>query len=150
MKHYIERYWCVVLAIILSILFYECQHNIEKVGEMISKLLEITLSLCATLLGFLLTILTIINTINTRRMNFVRDSGYLYTLNSYLKIALWMDLVTISLSFIFPLLQMVNNTQQAVSWYNLGVIFIVSYTLFSNIRFSIIFINLLTDPVKSK
>lgn len=142
----IERYWPLVVAGMVSATFYHFQNTISGLNEIITNLLSATLSICGTLLGFLLTILTIINTINTRRMKFVKDSGYYPILNFRLKVALWLDLVGVSLSFIYPILKSINSQQEVIIYYNVGVIFIVSYMLFANIRFTTIFIKLLTDP----
>ncbi len=83
-------------------------------------------------------------------MDFVKDSGYFHTLNRHLKVALWLDLLSVSLSFIIPLMKCVNDGITCIQWYNIAVVFILGYTLFANVRFTVIFINLLTDPMKGK
>lgn len=132
-------------TIIVAGLFYYFQNKIPNVSEIIKKLLETSLAVCGALLGFLLTILTIINTIATRRMNFIKEAGKFGELNHYLKMALWFNLISISIYFIYPTLTSCINAETFVHWSNSVLIWLVSYTWFLNIRFSLIFIKLLTD-----
>ena len=143
---YVEKYYPLVLSVILTVLFCRFQHRLESVDEMVKKLLDAALAVSGALLGFLLTILTIINTIETRRMQFVRDSGNLPLLNRYLKVALYSNIASISIYFILPALSTFHEWQK----YKVGIyailVFIVAFTWIVNIRFSSVFIKLLTDP----
>lgn len=144
--YYKERLWPLLLGVLTGYLFYKYQIKINDLPGFIDKLLNTTLSVSGTLLGFLLTILTIMNSINTRRMHFVRTGGGLNSLNRYLKWALWFDLLSITIFFIFPL----AITQPYFSDYKIqlytGLVSIIAFTWFLNIRFALIFIKLLTDP----
>lgn len=80
-------------------------------------------------------------------MAFVKDSGYFETLNKYLKVALWLDILGITVSFASPVFLLIKTCPLSTLC-NAAVIFIISYTLFTNIRFSLIFIRLLSDPKK--
>src|SRR5438045_2416766 len=97
---YLGKYYPFVLALIISFGFYHYQDNLNNVDEVIKKLLDSALAICGALLGFLLTILTLINSIDTRGIRFVKETGYYGLLNYYLKTALFSNLVSISIYFV--------------------------------------------------
>jgi len=146
MRYLTERYYPIVLSLLLSILFYEFQDRLEGLEEILKRFLDASLAICGALLGFLLTILTIINTIETRRMRFVRDAGKLPLLNHYLKVALFLNIITITVYFILPIIMSIKFVCANKIWAHSILIFLISYTWIANIRFSAIFIKLLTDP----
>lgn len=118
----------------------------EKIDAMLTKFMDSALAICGALLGFLLTILTIINSIETRRMKFIRESGNFPLLNHYLKVGILTNIISISLSFILPILSSIKEIAQNKGMLYTCVVFIVSFTWLINIRFSIIFVKLFTDP----
>jgi|GEM_PF-4969096 len=141
-----EKFWPLLLTIIALIIFYKYQDKIKDLDKTIDKLLETSLAVSGALLGFLLTILTIINSISTRRMHFVKTGGGFPLLNHYLKMAIWFDLINISTFFIYPLMASYNFIINYISYIKIGVVGIIIFTWLLNIRFSLIFIKLLTDP----
>jgi len=146
MRRNVERYYPFALAIIIAALFYCYQKKIDNVDETIKKLLDSALAICGALLGFLLTILTLINAIDTRRMRFVKSGGFYGQLITYLKIALFANLISISTYFFLPIVfsfKGISNMKDNV--YTL-LVFIISFTWIANIRFTMIFIRLMTDP----
>lgn len=143
---YIEKYYPLTLSVLLTLIFCHFQHRLESVDEMLKRLLDAALAISGALLGFLLTILTIINTIDTRRMQFVRDSGNLPLLNRYLKVALYSNIASISIYFILPILSTFHEWQKYKDGLYAVLVFIVAFTWIVNIRFSSVFIKLLTDP----
>jgi len=150
MRYYIERYYPLVLSIIVSGLFYTYHSKIDNLEETVKKLLDAALAICGALLGFLLTILTIINTIDTRRMRFVKESGAIRLLNRYLKVALYSNIVSISVYFLTPILfSSCESSDTRVIIYTC-VVLIVSFTWIANIRFSRLFIKLLSDPKEDR
>ncbi len=145
MRYYIERCYPICLAFLLSITFYIRYSCIKNVDKIINDLISSSVTIFPVLLGFLLTILTIINSIDTRRMRFVKESGSYSSLINYLRISLLLDIFSITTCFIFPFLQfteIIIYKQQVYS----ALIFLFVYTWVSNIRFSSIFIKLLIDP----
>ncbi len=141
----IAKYYPYAIALILGILFYHYQHKFANLEEVIKKTLDAALTICGVLLGFLLTILTIISSVVTRRMQFVKDSGAYPLLNHYLKTALYSNLITISFYFILPFLSTVENILLK-DIINAILVFMISFTWITNIRFSSVFIRLMTDP----
>jgi hypothetical protein len=145
----IEKYYPLFLAIVLSFSFYWFEKRIDNIDEIIQKLLDSALAICGALLGFLLTILTLINTIDTRRMRFVKEAGYYHLLIRYLKVALFLDLISISLYFTLPIICSIQALLANRNIIYTVLVFIVSLTWIANIRFSLIFIRLMTDPEKN-
>lgn len=146
MSYYYEKYYPIVFSIIITTLFFYFQVKMENIDETVKKLLDSALAICGALLGFLLTILTLINTIETRRMRFVKQSGTFPTLNHYLKVALFLNLLSISIYFIHPILNSIKAIAVYKSQCYTCTVFIISFTWLANIRFTKIFIRLLTDP----
>lgn len=146
MRYVIEKYYPIFLAIVLSIVFYKYQNKIENIDETLKKLLDSALAICGALLGFLLTILTLINSVDTRRMRFVKEAGFYPQLNRYLKTALFLNLVSISTYFLLPIIFALKNVVYVKDILYAGLIFIISFTWLANIRFTTIFIKLMTDP----
>jgi hypothetical protein len=145
MHYYIEKYYPICIALILSIAFHITYDCIKNVDSILNDLLSSSLTIFPVLLGFLLTILTIINSIDTRRMRFIKESGSYSLLVIYLRTSLILDIVSITTCFIFPFLQFTEMKILEQQVYT-ALIFLFSYTWISNIRFSSIFIKLLIDP----
>ncbi len=141
----IAKIYPYVISLILGGLFYHYQHRFANLEEVIKKTLDAALTICGVLLGFLLTILTIISSVVTRRMQFVKDSGAYPLLNYYLKTALYSNLITISFYFILPFLSTIESTILK-DIINAVLVFMISFTWITNIRFSSVFISLMTDP----
>ncbi len=141
----IAKYYPYVIALVIGATFYHYQHSLTNLEEVLKKILDAALTICGVLLGFLLTILTMISTIATRRMQFVKDSGAYPLLNYYLKTALYSNLITISFYFILPFLIPLENAD-AKDVINAVLIFLISFTWITNIRFSSVFIRLMSDP----
>ena len=141
----LSKYYPYAIALILGGLFYCYQHKFTNLEDIIKKTLDAALTICGVLLGFLLTILTIISTIATRRMQFVKDSGGYPLLNYYLKTALYSNLITISFYFILPFLSTIESIVFK-DIINAVLVFMISFTWLTNIRFSSVFISLMSDP----
>lgn len=150
MRYFIERYYPFLSALILGVVYLICKNRIEGIDEIIKKLLDTSLSISGTLLGFLLTILTLISTIETRRMRFVKESGHFYLVNKYLRAALFSNIISISIYFLLPIVLSFSQVAAYKSYIYALVIFAVFYAWLANIRFSSIFIQLLVDPADLK
>jgi hypothetical protein len=146
MRYSIEKYYPVFFAVVIAALFYCYQKKIDNIDETVKKLLDSALAICGALLGFLLTILTLINTIDTRRMRFVKSGGFYPQLIRYLKIALFANLISISIYFFLPIIFSFKGISNLKDNVYTAIVFIISFTWVANIRFSVIFIRLMTDP----
>ncbi len=142
----VEKYYPLVVSIIISVSFFYIAQDLKDISLMAKNILDTSLTICGTLLGFLLTILTIINSIETRRMRFIRESGNYSTLMGYLKIALTSNIICISSYFIYPIILSIGVLGYYKNLIYSVAIFIVSFAWLVNIRFASIFIKLLTDP----
>jgi hypothetical protein len=149
-RYLIERYYPFVCALLMAIMYMICRDKIAGIDEIIKKLLDTSLSISGTLLGFLLTILTIISTIQTRRMRFLKESGHYYLVNNYLRAALFSNIISISIYFLLPIVLSFTQLATYKNWIYAAVIFAVFYGWLANIRFSSIFIKLLVDPADLK
>lgn len=146
MWHYVEKYHPFVLAGVLSFLFYKYQGELKNVDKLVADMLSASLVICGTLMGFLLTITTIISAIPSRRMKFVKDSGLFPSLMGYLKIAISLNIFTVSLIIITPFLNAISAINEHKLLIHSFQVFIVSWAWIASIRFSILFVRLLADP----
>lgn len=146
--YYVEKYYPHVLSCVISIIFFQIAQRSDNIEEIAKKIMDTSLAISGTLLGFLLTILTIINSIETRRMRFIKESGNYKTLLRYLKTALLSNIFCISVCFITPILISLKTFSDYTNLIYSVTIFIVAFTWLANIRFSGIFIRLLSDPKK--
>lgn len=147
-RYYIERYWPIVLAIVITLLFYQKLKSFNNIETVIGKFMDSSLSICGTMLGFLLTILTIINAIDTRRMRFVKESGNYDTLMHYLKLGLFMDFISITICFVAPAIFSITGLIQDKCYVYSIIVLIVVFTWLTNIRFAYIFVKLMAESEK--
>ena len=83
-------------------------------------------------------------------MRFVKEAGAFHLLNHYLRVALYLNILSISIYFIMPIIFYFQEMCDNKKWVYSVVILIVSFTWLANIRFSTLFIRLLTDPKENK
>lgn len=145
MRYWSERLYPLVMASVLGLLFFKWHHLFNDLEKLIGKLVDSSLIVSGTLLGFLLTITTIINTIETRRMRFIKDQGGYVDLMRYLRSAITLNIATVSMTIVLPFLYSVNWSQELLVYLNSIQVFLISWAWISSIRFSSIFIRLLTD-----
>ena len=96
MSYKTERYYPVIIAVIVTAIFYFNVTRISNLEKLIGDLVGASLIVSATLLGFFLTITTILSTITTRRMRFVKDSGAYTLLIKYQNFAIWLNVACVS------------------------------------------------------
>ena len=149
MKYYIEKCYPLVLAIIIALAIAIFQIFGKDISILINQLADNSLSISVTLFGFLLTILTIINSIDTRRMKFVREMGGFPRLIIYLRNAISSNLILIAASF---LIKYVEHRKGYPELYiqdrnicDYLFLFFFLYAMLASLRFTKIFISLLTD-----
>lgn len=148
MKYYYEKWYPLALSLLLlgSIGYFKIFGS--GIPILVSQLSDNALSISVTLFGFLLTILTIINSIDTRRMQFVRDMGGFPRLIQYLRQAISSNLALIAGSFI---IKYVEHRKYSFLYF-LGCnvldylyLFVFVFAMLLSLRFTKIFISLLTD-----
>jgi hypothetical protein len=106
MGRFLERYLPLVaaLAITAGTWRYLRALPVADVGPLFSTFISASLTITTTLLGFLLTIYTIFQSINTPRKQFLIQLGQLGTLNRYLIVAVWSLLAAALLLLSFTLI----------------------------------------------
>ncbi len=72
MRKWIETYYPFIVSVLVILAIYKFKDYLAKLETLIPQVAQNSLTISGTLLGFLLTILTLINTITTRRMQFVK------------------------------------------------------------------------------
>ncbi len=133
------------MSLLCALTFHFLQDKFGEADKLVGKLLDSALVVAGTLLGFLLTITTIMNTIHTRRMAFIKETGNYPVLHNYLKIAIILNIVTISLVIVTPFVSALKPTGIALNITYSTQLFIILWNWFANIRFTIVFIKLLSE-----
>ena len=141
-NYYVEKFHPYVLSAILGIVFYLIQPFLSDIQDLMGKLTDATVIVSATFIGFFLTITTILNTINTRRMRFVRDQNEMKNVRIYLHNAIFLNLISLVLSIIIPFIYKMICACYEPYVYSLQIM-IISCSWFSSIRFSYIFLRLM-------
>ncbi|MBS0646417.1 MAG: hypothetical protein JSR97_07470 [Verrucomicrobia bacterium] len=146
--YYFEKYYPLAISALLTFLVYKYQVYLSDFKTLVPQIAQNSLTISGTLLGFLLTILTIVNTINTRRMQFVKDSGHFERLLNFLNVSIKANIVVIVLSFLVIFLNRDKISDTVFRYIDFCFIFITLFAIFLTVRFAIIFIQLLTDKKK--
>lgn len=146
MSYKVEKYYPIAIAFLLSVIFYFSGLSLPNKDRLLLDLVGSSLIVSATLLGFFLTITTIINTISTRRMRFVKDAGLYPTLIKYQNIAIWLNVVCVSFSVFYPFIISATLKGFPVHCIQTIAVFVVIRAWVSSIRFTHIFLRLLHDP----
>jgi len=145
MKYYIEKYYPLFLTIAIVLAIYKYEKFIADFNILIPLVSNSSLTISATLLGFLLTILTIINSIATRRMRFVKDTGLYPVLMGYLSKAIISNITVVSICFILFFIKRTEIYAIVLKIIDYCFIFICFLNLFLTIRFAKLFIRLLAN-----
>jgi len=143
-KYYHERFHPLFYSFIATCVFFYFYEKIETVDIIISKLIDSSFVINGVLIGFLLTITTLISTITSRRMKFVKDSGTFPRIIKYLHYAIYFCIISISLSMATPILNLIIPND-CTMYFNCFMFGVIIFTWLLNIRFTIIFIKLLVD-----
>lgn len=143
MKAKIEKYWPFTTSLTLVILLFYYRLNIQRFDEIMKSIVESSLTVSGTLIGFFLTIFTIISTIKTRRMQFIKEAGLYPRINQYLASVIIWHFINISIILFFPLIESIRLPFGVMLVCNLFLIFVVFFSWLLSIRFTAIFIKLL-------
>ena len=146
MSKKIERYYPVITAIIITLVFYLNIDKISDPGKLIRDLVGASLVVSATLLGFFLTITTILSTINTRRMKFIKDTGSYPLLVKYQNYAIWLNATGVSYSVLYPFILSFVTRPLMITFIYTGSVFLVTWAWIASIRFMHLFLKVIRDP----
>lgn len=149
MKYRLEKYYPYLASLLITagvVIFYD---HIKDFNKLIDQLCDNAISLGVTLVGFFLTILTLVNAIETRRMRFVRDSGMIVRLLKYLKHSIYFNVILIGFSFLTK--YVTGRGDVAFEFYgrniwDIAYLLVFLITVLVSFRFTHIFVSLLADP----
>lgn len=147
-----EKWYPIFGAALVTLLLFLYRTLLEDFHSFNLEIANNALSISVTLIGFLLTILTLINTITSRRMQFIKDSGAFPRLLGFLRKAIVLNLWLIAFSF---LEKYINPSKFKIAWikneYSIDYCFFFFFlwTMLASYRFTKIFVTLLSDPKKS-
>jgi hypothetical protein len=143
MKYYIEKYYPQTVALTLAILFHVFRGQFHDITSLINNLANSTLLVSGTLLGFLLTVITIIRGIDNKPMRFIKQQEGFSLLMQYLRSAIHCNITAISLTIILPFANAFNYSLHLSPIINSLHVFITVLAWATSIRFSIIFIRII-------
>lgn len=144
MKLLFEKYWPIGITTVIMVfvgLFIDHKH-LEKITV---NTVDKAFTMSGVLLGFLLTIITIIGSIETRKMKFVKQTGNYKTLQKYLHCALYSSLALLVFSFtlsVFDQSYLSDYLKDIRSYILIGL---SVFTVALSVRFSLIIIKLLSE-----
>jgi len=144
MKLFIEKYWPYAITL-LSITLLYFLFSREQIEMLTKNTVDKAFTMSGILLGFLLTIITIIGSIETKKMKYVRQTGNYKRLQKYLHHALYSNIALLVISFLMSIIDQscfIDIIKIILSYI---LISISVLTLALSIRFTLIIINLLTE-----
>lgn len=145
-----EKYSPYVVSLLAIGGVFLSKNHLSNFNQIFDQITTNALSVSGTLIGFFLTILTIINTISTRRMRFIKEAGLYPRLLDYLNTTIIWHLSVISICLFLPLIRQVAYFSPFGYWGKLFIILVVILSWTLSIRFVRIFIKLLHDPKPAK
>ncbi len=140
MNNKIEKYYPFIIAIISVTVYYLYGIHYPLTQKLIDGISSNLVSFSSTLLGFLLTILTIIESIQTRALKIIREGGGYKKLLSYLNICIIANFLTIPIIIVFN--TYILNFKESVFFYCI-LLFIEVYLFSVNFRFIYLFIKII-------
>ena len=145
MKLMIERWWPYGLAVAFSFGMWKAIGAFKDVDRLLDRIVPNSFTVAGILLGFFLTITTIIHAVPTNRMKFVKESGQFPRLVGFLNSAIYTNLVVLVVSF-FVIAASSSLIPPAALPITLVIIAFAELTsIFVSIRFILIFTDLLHD-----
>ncbi|MCK7556540.1 hypothetical protein MKQ70_16555 [Chitinophaga sedimenti] len=151
-KYIVEKFYPSVISIIVTVVAICYKDKFNNTEKMIDQMCDNAISLSVTLAGFFLTILTLIKSITSRRMRFVLAGGGTSLLYGYIKSAIQCNILLLLSSFLVKYIE----HRKVLLFYIKGLNYIDTiyialfiYTILISVRFTQLFISLLTDPDKA-
>lgn len=145
MKLFFEKYSPLIISLLFTVAMYYYKEYFSNFNQLFEQLTTNALSISGTLIGFFLTILTIIHTINTRRMRFIRENGLLPRIIGYLSDTIVFHLVVISVCLFLPVIKQLTFLKSYSIQGKLSICFLIIFTWAISIRFTYFFVRLFKD-----
>lgn len=142
----LEKYWPISISLITVILYAVFGVKMTGFDLIFQDVTDKSLNVSGTLIGFFLTIFTILETIKTRRMEFIRSAGLFPRVKGFLVSGIVWHLINICLILIVPFVAALElHLVFEKCWTGL-MVFVIMMSLTHTIRFTTIFLRLLQDP----
>lgn len=143
MERKIEQYWPLVTSIILCVvLAVFWKQDLDVIFQGITSS---SINISTAIIGFYLTIYTILSSIATRRMKFIKTSGTFPRLVYFLKAAVVWNFINVILILFTPIMEFFILVKFSNHFLFLKI-FILSYSILLSIRFGHLFFDILVDP----
>lgn len=144
---YFEKYHPFVISSLFVILIFIFNPlSISKIDFKI--LIDSSLVIFSVLLGFLLTVSTLLHTIENSKIRAIKETGTYPRLLSYLKKSVFLCMIISFVSLIAPLIKDLNFLELfslEIEFEKYLFLFLLFLSTFSNIRFVTIFLKIITD-----
>lgn len=140
-----ERLWPYAVSVGTGALTWKYLYLLKNPANLVSDLSDDTVGIGTTLLGFFLTILTLLHTIDTRRMRFIRQMGAYPSLVQYLKEAILFNFLLIIVSLFLNALSNSTMIDSLPKYAIIGFIVTFTLTLTTSLRFAAIFTKLISE-----
>ena len=138
MSLFIEKYYPLIFSLIICLLSF-------IIGEIFcfdyNNFYNTSLSIFSILIGFLLTVSTIINTLDNEAIDFIKKSDKYYLFIDYLKKSIYSSLN--SLLFVIFYILLKESFSKFNIYINTFLIFYLSFSLLNCYRFIKIFIKII-------
>jgi hypothetical protein len=131
-----EKYRSLFIAIFITMFTFFFKVEIYHFKEATDKLSELS-KVFISLIGFFITILTMIQTMNSRPMMFIRQSGNFKTLLSYIITSIKLQFLTILYTLVYPYLTDYGFIKQHF------LIFILTWCFFSSFFFTLLLMKII-------
>jgi len=147
LRFFEEKYPFIGSAVLLLILYFIEKDFVIKVN--FQDLLNSSLVVFSVLLGFLLTVATILHTIDNPSINIIRQTKSYPRLMGFLNTAIYSSLIITILSLIIPLIKNISllgqNYIQLTNYLKLGYLFFILFTILVVFRFIRIFLIIISN-----
>ncbi len=131
-----EKYRALVISVLLTLCTIVFEKRIYMFKESCDKLSELS-KVFISLIGFFITILTMIQSMTTRPMKFIRESGNFPALLSYITMSIKLQFITILYTLVYPFLTDYGYYKQHL------LIFILTWCFFSSFFFTLLLIKII-------
>lgn len=142
-KYVIERFYPVVTSIVVTGTYYYGERLLNAPSDVIGKAVDNGLLVSGTLIGFLLTILTVISALSTSRMKFLNEAGAKDRFGDYMRQAIILNLFAMTLFILYPVITSIAGIEQHLCYLRYVVVFTLTWTWLTSIRFALIFLNVI-------
>lgn len=148
MIRFLAKYYPYFLSILIIWIFYKFNNkfiNLLNFGSLISS----SMVVFSVLLGFLLTITTLLHTIDNTAMRTLKKTKQYGDLLHYLNYSIYFSLLISTTSLSIPILKsiLLNLNVDIIFWSKYLMLFLILTTLILTIRFITVFISLMTSKL---